>query len=160
MLRKLALPLLTFILFVLAGCSLAACRDVFQLREDIAQAAPAQASWTTERQPGLPNITIANKPVAVDLVGYAWCSPDGDKSCTNIDLSIATETVTTVPAGAVLDVNMPAGVQSFTIVNENDGSTGVPRAVPIAKGVYRYTVHCDWSSNQGKSDYAFALEVG
>ncbi|QHW29880.1 hypothetical protein GZH47_02890 [Paenibacillus rhizovicinus] len=148
---------LCLVVLGLAGCSSATSRDGTPAPES---AVPVTSvSWTPDRHPPMPEMTINGRPAEMDLVSYSWCPPEGKGSCTSIELSIATAIMTHASAGSKLDVKQPDGAKTCTLLNEDKGFTGDPYVVPGTKGVYHYSIHCDWTSNQGKSTYSFAIEV-
>ncbi|REE86518.1 hypothetical protein A8990_110128 [Paenibacillus taihuensis] len=155
--------LMAFIILIMLGCAfyggyLVGNRSDERLTEN--QARTVESQWVNEDTPPVPNVSVDGVQMKVKLSGYTWC-PAGDdtSSCQSVDASIAQMEPVVVKGGAQIEIKAPERIKELTLKNMSAGFTGDSYYVPKVKGIYQYSIHCEWFLDQGQAEYYFAVEV-
>lgn len=153
-----------FILLIMLGCAFYGGYIVghHNYENQLAiQARTVESQWVNEDTPPVPVVSVDGAPMKVKLGSYTWCKQagSGTASCHSVDASIAQMEPVMVKGGSEIKIEAPERVKELTLTNMSEGFTGDSYFVPKAKGIYQYSIHCEWFLDQGQGEYYFAVEV-
>ncbi|SEO33962.1 hypothetical protein SAMN05518847_107137 [Paenibacillus sp. OV219] len=156
--------LMAFIILIMLGCAFYGGYIVgnYGIEEQTEkQAQTVQAQWIKEGEPPMPAVSVEGVPMKVKLGGYTWCKPAGadTASCQSVDASIAQMEPVVAKGGSQIQIEAPERIKELTLINMSKGFEGDSYYVPKAKGIYEYSIHCEWFLDQGSAEYYFEIKV-
>ncbi|WP_282937320.1 hypothetical protein [Paenibacillus sp. RC67] len=123
--------------------------------------------WIRAAEPPLPGIRVNEKQVPVLQGTYSWCSGAlFNASCKVVDMIPPAEIIkekgvqpVVVPPNTMITTIAPPGIKSFTLTRNDNKDNSDPYQTPAEKGIYMYSIHCEWFADQGNAQFYFTIEV-